>query len=628
MNYKSIGFRAGLEIHQQIASHKLFCNCPSNIKNEVDFTFERMLRPTQSELGELDRAALAEAKRNLRFGYYVLGTSACGVEADEEPPHEVNEDALEATLIIALRLKSTPVDEMHWMRKIVIDGSNTAGFQRTGLVALGGEVDGVGIETIALEEDAARKIKREGRMVYYNLDRLGIPLVEISTKSTIESPAKIEQIAGRIGSILRSTKRVKRGIGTIRQDLNVSIEAGARVEIKGVQNLRTLRKVAEREVHRQLGLIRIRKELERRNVTREQLENQKFFDLTGLFRQIDSKELGQAINSGAYVLALRLPSFSGLIDSKQKEEASLYREFDSYTQIEVEMKFMANSDRLPNEIVDGPMLGEIKKKLSIKEDDAFLLVSGKRDKATEALQVIRERAVKALEGVPEEVRRVTADCSTEYMRPLPGAARMYPETDIPPVLISARRIESLKERLPPLPEEKIDDFLKRHKLSEEQAKQLMDQELDSLFEELTQTHPKREKIIARILLNTLPEISAKGIEINSDEPVRSVLEAIEENRFAKEAVNEVLTYLFVNPGESVEQAIEACKLQILGIEKVRELIVEVIMERTELVKSQGEWAFSPLMGVLMKELRGKVDGGVIADLLRSELDKAIKKGGI
>ena len=86
MDYEALGFKAGLEIHQQLDTHKLFCTCPSMITDHVDYSFERELRPTTSEMGTVDQAALAEAKRNRRFVYCASDTAACMVDTDEEPP--------------------------------------------------------------------------------------------------------------------------------------------------------------------------------------------------------------------------------------------------------------------------------------------------------------------------------------------------------------------------------------------------------------------------------------------------------------------------------------------------------------------------------------------------------------
>jgi glutamyl-tRNA(Gln) amidotransferase subunit E len=198
MDYKKIGFKAGLEIHQQLDTHKLFCSCQSVITEDDDYSFERFLRPTQSELGDIDEAALAEAKKKLRFRYIASNDSTCLVEADEEPPHYVNQEAIDICLTVVALLDAKPVDEIHFMRKIVIDGSNTGGFQRTALIATGGKLGDVGIRTVSLEEDAARKLEEKKGLVIYGLDRLGIPLIEIATEPDIKSPRQAREVADRI----------------------------------------------------------------------------------------------------------------------------------------------------------------------------------------------------------------------------------------------------------------------------------------------------------------------------------------------------------------------------------------------------------------------------------------------
>ncbi|MEM2508896.1 MAG: Glu-tRNA(Gln) amidotransferase GatDE subunit E, partial [Candidatus Thermoplasmatota archaeon] len=212
MDYKSIGFKAGLEIHQQIDTHKLFCSCPSELSENFEGNFSRRLKATKSEIGKLDRAAIEEEKRGRKFIYHI-SPSSCLVEADEEPPHEVNPHAIDFAIAIALLFGAHIFDEIHFMRKVVIDGSNTTGFQRTALIAIDGKIDDVAIETICIEEDAARKIEENEKEVKYSLDRLGIPLIEIATSPTISSPLKAREIAEKIGLILRATKKVKRGIG-------------------------------------------------------------------------------------------------------------------------------------------------------------------------------------------------------------------------------------------------------------------------------------------------------------------------------------------------------------------------------------------------------------------------------
>src|SRR3989442_3984104 len=258
MEYKALGLKCGPEVHPQLDPHKLFCECPSLLSERTEGTFVRRLRPTQSEMGEVDAAAIEEAKRHLAFVYQVTDNS-CLVEADEEPPHEANGNALETGLLVSLMFRARPVGEVHFIRKLGIDGSNTTGFQRSALIAVDGsiEVDGkkIGIPTILLEEDAARKVSEAEGQVGYRLDRLGIPLVEIATTPDIASPEEAAKVALGIGSWLPATRRGMRGIGTIREDLKLSIRGGSPVEEKGGHEVPVNSRHLVEEVEGQLALV-------------------------------------------------------------------------------------------------------------------------------------------------------------------------------------------------------------------------------------------------------------------------------------------------------------------------------------------------------------------------------------
>ncbi|MDD5177856.1 MAG: Glu-tRNA(Gln) amidotransferase subunit GatE [Candidatus Nanoarchaeia archaeon] len=258
VDYKELGFKAGLEIHQQIEGRKLFCHCPAlvNDDNLSDVKFKRKLRAIAGETGKVDKAAEFEMSKDKEVFYEACSSSSCLVEYDEEPPHELNKEALEVALQIALLMNCKVVDKIQFMRKTVIDGSNVSGFQRTALIGNDGFIETnkgkVKIETICLEEEAAKKIKEEENKITYRLDRLGVGLIEIATSPDIRDPEHAKEVASIIGMMLRSTGRVKRGIGSIRQDVNVSIKGHERVEIKGFQDLRNIPKTIENEIHRQL----------------------------------------------------------------------------------------------------------------------------------------------------------------------------------------------------------------------------------------------------------------------------------------------------------------------------------------------------------------------------------------
>ena len=472
IDYKEIGLKVGLEIHQMLNTRsKLFCACPTVLRtDEPHFFFLRRLRPTRSELGEMDPAALFEFKKGVSYRYEGYEDGICLVEMDEEPPHDLNREALEIALIISLMLKSMPVDELHVMRKIVIDGSNTTGFQRTALLAIGGEINVAGknvpIQTICLEEDAARKIgeDKKVRQVVYRLDRMSIPLIEIATAPVINTPEEAEKVAFKIGQLLRISGRVKRGLGTIRQDLNVSIRNGARIEIKGVQELGLISKIVEYEVLRQLKLLEIKKELENRGIRREMIKDD-FVDVTEIFAETKSKIARRIIRKGGRALAVKLPGFKGLIGMEIQPGRRLGTEFADRARYWAEIGGIFHSDELPSYGITLEEVNKVKEVLKCDKDDAFVLVFEEWKKAVKALNAVIERARDVLEGVPEETRGANPDGTTRFLRPMPGKARMYPETDIKPIRISEGYIEKLKRMLPEPPEAKYEKMVKVYRLS-------------------------------------------------------------------------------------------------------------------------------------------------------------------
>ncbi|MBC7128870.1 MAG: Glu-tRNA(Gln) amidotransferase subunit GatE [Thermoplasmatales archaeon] len=609
MDYKNIGFKAGLEIHQQIDAHKLFCSCPSELSEKAEETFSRRLKATKSEIGKIDKAAIEEEKRGRKFIYHI-SPSSCLVEADEEPPHEANSEVIDFAIMASLLFDAHIFDEIHFMRKVVIDGSNTTGFQRTALVAIDGKIDDVEIATICIEEDAARKIEENEREVKYSLDRLGIPLIEIATSPTITSPLKAKEIAEKIGLILRATKKVKRGIGTIRQDLNISIEGGARVEIKGVQELNDIPKILENEAKRQIELIEVSKRLKGLDF------NFELKDVTKIFEKTSSKFIRKAIENGV-VFAIKLPNFKGLLSGLIYKEHRLGKELAMHAKING--GGIIHSDELPNYGISNEEVLRVREELNCGGQDAFVISAGDAEIVKKCLQAVYERAKKACEGVPEEVRRALQDGTTEYMRPLPGAERMYPETDIKPITIRKERIEKIKKILPEIPDKKIDRIANYYGLTKEEARQLVMLEKDEIFEEFAKKFGQ-EKIVSRILLNIIPQIEKEGYEVDK-EMVEIVLKGFQEKKYAKEGIEKLLKYFAMNKSYNLEEAIKECALSHMGEEEIREFVKKVINERMDFVKEKGKEAIQPLMGVLMADLRGKADGALINRILKEEMEK-------
>ncbi len=325
------------------------------------------------------------------------------MEADEEPPHDADAEAMELTLLVAAMTSSQVVDEIHFMRKIVIDGSNTTGFQRTALVATGGSIEmngkRISVQSICLEEDAARKVETKGSEVTYRLDRLGIPLIELATGPDMHDPEEVREVAARIGSIMRATRKVKRGLGTIREDLNVSIPGGARVEVKGVQDLQLLPTYVEREIERQSGLLRVREELLARGTVRP---NGPIVDCTDALRSSKSKVISSALSKGGKVFGVSLPGFEGLMKS-QDGKLRLGAEMAQYARTRG-VAGIFHSDELPGYGITTEEVAAVRHHLGIASDGAFAICADDPIKAEPALAMALQRAGMAFDGVPEETR--------------------------------------------------------------------------------------------------------------------------------------------------------------------------------------------------------------------------------
>lgn len=474
LDYNKLGLKCGLEIHQQLDSSKLFCNCLSVLRSDSpDYELERKLHVVAGESGEIDKAAKHEAEKDKSFTYQGYD-SVCLIEMDEEPPHEINLEALKTALHVAILLNCKIIPLTQIMRKTVIDGSNTSGFQRTVLIAHSGYVETekgkVGIESVCLEEDAARIVEKKKDKTIFRLDRLGIPLVEIATAPDIKTPEQAKEVALHIGNILRSCK-VKRGLGTIRQDVNLSIKEGERIELKGFQDIKNVERAIEKEVERQIEL------------------------------------------------------------------------------------------------------------------------------------------VKKNQSVPE-VRNVLSDGKSEFLRPMPGAARMYPETDLPLLKIHRDFINEAKRTLPKLRTE-VEEELKKKGLKEDMIKLLFKEEKVSEFT-LLYDILKNPSLIAKMLLifpkeiASRKKISLESVEEKVSDNFERILNLIKEKKLKENNIQDVLNNLV--EGKSFEDSVE---FEEADSSEIEERIMNLIKEKPGLNQNA-------YMGVIMKDasLKGKVDGKEVMEIIR------------
>jgi glutamyl-tRNA(Gln) amidotransferase subunit E len=627
VDYESIGLKVGLEVHQQLNSEKkLFCDCKTELfKEQPEITFLRRLRPTQSELGQIDPAAFFEFQKGVKILYEANKETACLVEMDEEPPHDLNPNALEVCLMISLMLGAKPVDEIHVMRKTVIDGSNTTGFQRTCVVAFNGKIETrekiVPIQHLCLEEDAARKMDENGNVLTYRIDRLGIPLVEIATAPVIHTPQEAGEIALAVGRVLRATGRVKRGLGTIRQDLNVSIQGGGLVEIKGVQELELVSVVVENEVQRQLKLLEIRAELSKRDVKDADFQDE-FPDVTRIFAGTKCKVIHAAVEKGRRVLAVKLSNFGGLLKRELMPNVRLGTEMADRAKFWGRVGGIFHTDELPAYGISVKEVDELKCAVKAKPQDAVVFVADTLENASDALKAVVERAKKASEEVPTETRAAKPDGTTHYMRPRPGAARMYPETDVPPVQISPSYMQNLRKALPELPEKKMQRLKQAYGLNEKLVRQVLDSEFSQLFEEAVRKSGASPTLVAVVLTETLKALKRDGVEVErvSDSNFLELFCLVGRGEIAKEAIADMINWIAKNEGTKVSDAINALGLGMLPQAELEKVVDTLIEENKRLLTERGEKAFGLLMGLVMKEVRGRAKADSVTKLLKQKLE--------
>jgi len=627
-DYSKLGLKVGIEIHQQLAtSTKLFCGCPPELfKEQPEITFLRRLRPTQSELGQVDPAAFFEFQKGIRIRYEANRSTSCLVEMDEEPPHPLNMEAVEVVLSAALMMNAKPVDEVHVMRKTVIDGSNTTGFQRTCAIALDGwiRVGGkmIPIQHASLEEDAARKTGDEetGKIIRYRIDRLGIPLIEVATGPVIYSPLEAQEVALTIGRILRDTGRVMRGLGTIRQDLNVSLPNGALVEIKGVQELDLISRAVELEVQRQLNLIQISHELKSREEALESLREE-FVDVTNAFKKTKAKVIAKALEKKQVVLAVKLAGFAGFLKRELMPNFRLGTEMADRARFWGRVGGIFHTDEMPNYGVTIEEVEVLRKATNAGPEDAVIFVADNIENATDALKAVLDRAKEAISGVPAETRAANADGTTRYMRPRPGAARMYPETDIPPSLITTELLEKVRSSLPEPANKRRERLMKEYGLNEKLAMQIIDSDYNIVFEAIAKQTSVSATTIAAFLTETLKALKREGIAIEKvdDEQLKAIFQGVGSGMLAKEAVPEVFTWLSQHQEKTLQDALDGLSLKMLTKAEIESLVDRILADNRKTVERMGGKAFGLIMGLIMKEARGRADPAVVSKSLKEKL---------
>ena len=624
-DYKLVGFKSGLEIHQQLLTEKkLFCRCPAGKYNhKFDAEILRHMRPTLSELGEYDGTALMEFKTKKDIIYHINRETVCTYEMDDTPPFEINEQALDIALEIALLYKSATTDEIHIARKQYLDGSIPTGFQRTAIISIGGIIPyknrEINIIQLSIEEDSCREVSDHGHRRVYIADRLGMPLIETVTAPDMKTPFEVAEVGKILSNIVKSTGKVRTGAGAAREDVNVSVTGGTRIEIKGVPSLKRIPLLTYNEAMRQWNLLRLKEELLNRNITPESFTS-KHDNITRILRKTKYLPISNALNEEMIIGSVILRGFKGLLNWQTQTETYFSKEISDRVRV------VACLTNLPNiihsdstsETISIAEWQKVKKAVGAAENDTVVIVWGNEMDVNTAMKEIAIRAKEAAIGIPSETRQALKDGTTGFERILPGPERMYPDTDLPPKRIRQERIKKIQSQLPGF----FCDRVKRYTelgVPVDLIEPLAISELANLFEEVVSKWKLNPKLSAVVLIQYPKRLKKMGLKFNSlnSNILKDILKAYKDGLIAKEGILNVM-YDSVKLGyfeimnlpskiiaKDVTTIIKSCETE-LNRKKLYNI------DKRDFV----------LKGLVMGKVRGRIDGKEATDLV----SKFMKEG--
>ena len=626
--YEQMGLRAGLEVHQQVLTkHKLFCRCPARCYSS-DYHAEilRHMRPTLSELGEYDGTALMEFKTKKNIVYRLHRETVCTYEMDDAPPFGLDDEALDQALVIAIVLGCNIVGELHIARKQYLDGSIPTGFQRTTIVGTDGHllVDGqrIGVRQLALEEDACREVSDEGHLRTYLTDRLSTPLIEVVSEPELLSPEQAAAGAEVIRKLTRSTGTVRRGYGAARQDVNVSITGGTRVEIKGVPRIPLIPALVHFEALRQKALLDLKTSLVKRGLSFDTFKAH-FRDVTRSVRRTTFPPLTNAISQGARARAVVLPGFDEALSFITQPGRPFAAEVSDRVRVIACLDQMPNLiyRHMPEPSLDPSIWSRIARVVKAEEQDGLVLTWGSKEDVQVAASEIAIRCGEALLGVPSETRQVLGDGSagiTAFERILPGPDRMYPDTDLPPIPLTDDRVDAAKNRAD-APPWILTDRYRKLGVPEHLLDMLIVSPHRSLFDRLLTEMPAMNvSMLAELLTARFRGLRRRAgiiIEQLTDAQLHDVTASLAQGHIVREATGPLLSFLSLNNDASVQDAVETLNLTPLTEAQVRAKI-EAVLVRLANSGPQSldkRWRFQ--MGAIMGEIRGRFAGRHVATLL-------------
>jgi glutamyl-tRNA(Gln) amidotransferase subunit E len=623
-DYAAVGFRSGLEIHQQLLTEKkLFCRCPAGrYSDKYDAEILRHMRPTLSELGEYDGTALMEFKTKKEIIYRINRETVCTYEMDDTPPFMIDEPALDHALGVAMLYGLALVDELHIARKQYLDGSIPTGFQRTTIVGVNGSIPykdrRISIVQLGLEEDACREVSDVGHRRTYLTDRLGMPLIETVTGPDMRMPQEVAEVAQILRRLVRSTGNVRTGIGAAREDVNVSVRGGTRVEIKGVPRIPRIPLLTYHEAMRQWNLLRLREELHRRGITPETFKAETG-DVTRILQKTSYHPVRDALDAGLVAAAVVLRGFQDLLNWQTQTNTRFSRE------IADRVRVVACLTKLPNivhsdsssETLSSPKWEAVRKAVKATADDTVVVVWGSPEDVKTGAQEIAIRAREATVGVPSETRQALRDGTNGFERILPGPDRMYPDTDLPPKKVTEERLEQIRRGLP-VPIWTRETWHRELGLPADIVEPLAVSRLAGFYEILVKDW-KVDPVAAAVALVQYPKrLKKKGLETSrlDESALRPIFALFRDRKVSRDGVLALMeSAARGEPAPAPGEVRPASEVEIRA-----QVTASAAVLDTMKVHNPDKRAHV-LMGLVMTALRGRVEGAAVVERVRAAAEE-------
>lgn len=626
--WQKLNFRCGLEIHHQILTEKkLFCHCPTgDYTDEYHAEVVRHMRPTLSELGEYDGTALMEFKTRKEIVYRLNRDRICTYEMDDNPPFLINQEAVDVALTIALALKCKIVGELHVIRKQYLDGSIPAGFQRTAIIGVDGEIElssgkKIPIIQLGLEEDACREVSDEGHRIVFMTDRLSMPIIEVVTEKNLNTPEEAAEACERLGRLLRATQLVRRGFGRGRQDVNVSIEGSTRIEIKGVPKIPRIPELTAIEARRQLALLNLRDEMQKRGFKPGDRPGE-WVTLEKLPETVHRAQLQAAIQSGDVVRVIKLPKARGILT----HEIAPNRPFAA--ELSGRVRVIACIDSIPNLYhTDGDEGGlTIEEQhyfeglVNCNDQDVAVILWGDADDTELASNEILDRYAELIVGIPSETRQALADNTTDFERVLPGPDRMYPDTDSPPYELKDNQIERARKRVPVSPWIREERY-RAEKLPEDVLYRLAISRFAPLYDRLVDESAISPMRAGELLTRMLVSLRRDHVNVKvfTDEHMEALLRAMGKGKVFREGLAIILTRWAETPEVALAEILEELRWKPATPAIIEETAIKCINEVKDWELYSKDNIPTLATSLAMEHLIGKASGETVANCVNDLL---------